>query len=58
MKNKMWEMEMQESCIDAEPSSARKMANPTRWREHDKSNINVTKDGKFISFLNEPIPTL
>lgn len=34
------------------------MAEATRGREHDQSNINVTKDGKLISLLNESISTL
>lgn len=40
------------------PSLARKMAETTGGREHDKSNVNVTKDGKLIGFLNESISTL
>lgn len=41
-----------------EPSFARKMAKAPGGREHNKSNVNVAKDGKLISFLNESISTL
>jgi len=37
------------------PSFAREVSETTRGREHNESNINVTKNGEFISLLNESI---
>lgn len=37
------------------PSFAREVSETTRGREHNESNINVTKNGELISLLNESI---
>ena len=39
------------------PSFARKEAKTIGRREHDKSNVNVTENRQFISFLNQTIST-
>lgn len=46
------------SKICDEPSSTGEMAEPTRRREHDEGNINVTEDGELVCLLDEAIPTL
>lgn len=34
------------------------MAKPAGGGEHDKGDINVTKNREFVGLLDEPIPTL
>lgn len=49
--------QMDEEGLKMAPFFAGKVTKTTRRREHDKGDINVTKDGKFISLLNESIST-
>lgn len=40
------------------PLLGREMSKTPSRREHQKSSVNVTKSGNFISFLKNPISTL
>jgi len=42
----------------SKPFVARKETGSSRWGKHDESHINITKNRKFVSFLDESIPPL
>lgn len=44
--------------VTISPCFDREMSKAARRREHDESQINVTKYGNLVGLLDEPIPTL
>jgi hypothetical protein len=39
------------------PALAGEVSETTRGREHDESNVDVTKNGELVSLFNDPIST-
>lgn len=42
----------------SKPFVAREESGSSWWGKHDESHINITKNRKFVSFLDESIPPL